>query len=154
MRRQVRIGSAKRERARRCEVNHAAGDCCVRAKRANFINDFNLYPLAQPGLTRSTCTHSLNLYSPCTHSRLVPLPPTPARRSFPLAPVISNPSLAPSTATGPRTNALSWDDYFLSVAFLSAHRSKDPSTQVGACIVNEDNRIIGIGYNGFPAGCR
>ena len=56
MRRQVRIGSAKRERARRCEVNHAAGDCCVRAKRANFINDFNLYPLAQPVLTRSTFT--------------------------------------------------------------------------------------------------
>jgi deoxycytidylate deaminase len=38
-------------------------------------------------------------------------------------------------------------------AFLAAHRSKDPSTQVGACIVNEDKRIIGIGYNGMPNGC-
>ena len=48
---------------------------------------------------------------------------------------------------------LSWDDYFMSVAFLSAQRSKDPSTQVGACIVNKDKRIVGIGYNGFPRGC-
>ena len=42
---------------------------------------------------------------------------------------------------------ISWDDYFMSVAFLSAMRSKDPSTQVGACIVNPDKRIVGIGYN-------
>ena len=48
---------------------------------------------------------------------------------------------------------LSWDDYFMSVAFLSSMRSKDPSTQVGACIVNEQKRIVGIGYNGFPRGC-
>ena len=41
----------------------------------------------------------------------------------------------------------------MSVAFLSAMRSKDPSTQVGACIVNDENRIVGIGYNGFPKGC-
>ena len=39
-------------------------------------------------------------------------------------------------------------------SFLSSMRSKDPSTQVGACIVNEDKRIVGIGYNGFPRGCR
>ena len=48
---------------------------------------------------------------------------------------------------------ISWDQYFMGVALLSAKRSKDPSTQVGACIVNEDKRIIGIGYNGFPRGC-
>lgn len=41
----------------------------------------------------------------------------------------------------------------MSIAFLSAQRSKDPSTQVGACIVDEENRIVGIGYNGFPRGC-
>lgn len=52
-----------------------------------------------------------------------------------------------------RRNAMSWDDYFISVAFLSAMRSKDPSTQVGACIVNANKRIVGIGYNGFPRGC-
>ena len=46
-----------------------------------------------------------------------------------------------------------WDDYFMSIAFLSSMRSKDPSTQVGACIVNADKRIVGIGYNGFPRGC-
>ena len=52
-----------------------------------------------------------------------------------------------------RTNYISWDDYFMAVAQLSALRSKDPSTQVGACIVNKNKRIIGIGYNGFPSGC-
>lgn len=48
---------------------------------------------------------------------------------------------------------ISWDEYFMGVALLSAKRSKDPSTQVGACVVNEDKRIIGIGYNGLPTGC-
>lgn len=55
--------------------------------------------------------------------------------------------------TTKRTDYLSWDDYFMAVAQLSAQRSKDPGTQVGACIVNKTKRIIGIGYNGFPAGC-
>lgn len=48
---------------------------------------------------------------------------------------------------------LSWDEYFMGVAFLSGMRSKDPSTQVGACLVDADRRIVGIGYNGFPRGC-
>jgi dCMP deaminase len=48
---------------------------------------------------------------------------------------------------------LSWDDYFMAVAFLSAQRSKDPNKQVGACIVDRANVICGIGYNGFPRGC-
>ena len=48
---------------------------------------------------------------------------------------------------------ISWNEYFMGVAVLSAKRSKDPSTQVGACVVNQDKRIIGIGYNGFPMGC-
>ncbi len=48
---------------------------------------------------------------------------------------------------------ISWDEYFMGVALLSAQRSKDPNTKVGACIVNDRNRIIGIGYNGFPYGC-
>jgi dCMP deaminase len=55
--------------------------------------------------------------------------------------------------TTKRTDYLSWDEYFMAVAQLSAMRSKDPGTQVGACIVNRNKRIIGIGYNGFPAGC-
>ena len=50
-------------------------------------------------------------------------------------------------------NYISWDDYFMGVSLLSALRSKDPNTQVGACIVNEKKRIVGIGYNGFPYGC-
>lgn len=52
-----------------------------------------------------------------------------------------------------RTNYISWDEYFMGVALLSAKRSKDPSTQVGACIVNHKNKIVGAGYNGLPAGC-
>ena len=51
-----------------------------------------------------------------------------------------------------RNDYISWDDYFMGVAILSAQRSKDPGTQVGACIVNKKKRIIGIGYNGFPIG--
>lgn len=52
-----------------------------------------------------------------------------------------------------RENYINWDDYFMGIAILSAMRSKDPNTQVGACIVNEDKRIVGVGYNGFPKGC-
>jgi dCMP deaminase len=52
-----------------------------------------------------------------------------------------------------RTDYLSWDEYFMGVSLLSAQRSKDPNTQVGACIVNNNNKIVGIGYNGFPTGC-
>lgn len=55
--------------------------------------------------------------------------------------------------TEPRRGYLSWDDYFMSVAFLSAQRSKDPNKQVGACIVSQDQIILSIGYNGFPRGC-
>lgn len=52
-----------------------------------------------------------------------------------------------------REGYLSWDDYFMSVALLSGKRSKDPNTQVGACIVNKNNIIESIGYNGLPKGC-
>ena len=48
---------------------------------------------------------------------------------------------------------ISWEQYFMGVAKLSAFRSKDPNTQVGACIVNIDNKIVGVGYNGLPWGC-
>ena len=54
---------------------------------------------------------------------------------------------------GKRTNYLSWDEYFMAVALLSAQRSKDPNTQVGACVANSQNKIVGVGYNGFPWGC-
>lgn len=52
-----------------------------------------------------------------------------------------------------RANYIDWDEYFMGVAILSAKRSKDPGTQVGACIVTPDKRIVGVGYNGLPAGC-
>ena len=49
---------------------------------------------------------------------------------------------------------ISWDEYFMGVAKLSAKRSKDPNTQVGCCIVNQDKRIVAVGYNGMPRGCK
>ena len=52
-----------------------------------------------------------------------------------------------------RSDYISWDEYFMGIAELSARRSKDPSTQVGACIVSSDNKILSMGYNGFPKGC-
>ena len=52
-----------------------------------------------------------------------------------------------------RSDYISWDEYFMGVAHLSGMRSKDPNTQVGACIVSPDNKILSRGYNGFPKGC-
>ena len=52
-----------------------------------------------------------------------------------------------------RQDYITWDEYFMGVASLAAMRSKDPSTQVGACIVDNENRILSTGYNGFPSGC-
>lgn len=54
---------------------------------------------------------------------------------------------------GKRSNYINWDEYFMGIALLSAQRSKDPNSQVGACIVSQDNKILSIGYNGFPVGC-
>jgi len=51
-----------------------------------------------------------------------------------------------------RRDYLSWDEFFMGVVKLAAGRSKDPNTQVGACIVGDDNRILSIGYNGTPNG--
>ncbi|MDN5314635.1 MAG: dCMP deaminase [Clostridiales bacterium] len=52
-----------------------------------------------------------------------------------------------------RSDYISWDEYFMGIALLAARRSKDPSTQVGACIVNQQNKILSVGYNGMPIGC-
>ncbi len=55
--------------------------------------------------------------------------------------------------SGKRTDYITWDEYFMAVAKLAGMRSKDPNTQVGACIVSSDHKILSIGYNGFPMGC-
>ena len=52
-----------------------------------------------------------------------------------------------------RQDYITWDEYFMGVAHLAGMRSKDPNSQVGACIVSRDNKILSIGYNGFPRGC-
>ncbi len=55
--------------------------------------------------------------------------------------------------SGKRADYINWDEYFMGVAHLSGMRSKDPSTQVGSCIVSRSNKILSMGYNGFPSGC-
>ena len=55
--------------------------------------------------------------------------------------------------SGKRNDYISWDEYFMGVAILSGMRSKDPNTQVGCCIVSQDNKILSMGYNGLPIGC-
>ncbi|MCQ2406221.1 MAG: dCMP deaminase family protein [Oscillospiraceae bacterium] len=57
------------------------------------------------------------------------------------------------TATKKRDGYISWDEYFMAVARRAGMRSKDPNSQVGACIVSQDNKILSMGYNGFPKGC-
>ena len=52
-----------------------------------------------------------------------------------------------------RMDHITWDEYFMGVAIFSGMRSKDPNSQVGACIVSQDNKILSMGYNGFPIGC-
>lgn len=52
-----------------------------------------------------------------------------------------------------RNDYISWDSYFMGIALLSAKRSKDPGTQVGACIVSPEKKILTMGYNGMPTGC-
>ncbi|MBO5564629.1 MAG: dCMP deaminase family protein [Lachnospiraceae bacterium] len=51
-----------------------------------------------------------------------------------------------------RSDYITWDEYFMGVAYLAGMRSKDPNTQVGCCIVDENHKILSIGYNGFPSG--
>lgn len=50
-------------------------------------------------------------------------------------------------------NNINWDEYFMGIAMLSAMRSKDPNTKVGACIVDDNHKVVSIGYNGMPTGC-
>jgi dCMP deaminase len=52
-----------------------------------------------------------------------------------------------------KEKVITWEEYFISIALVSAQRSKDPSRKVGCCLVGEDNKILSIGYNGFPRGC-
>ncbi len=52
-----------------------------------------------------------------------------------------------------RTDYISWNEYFMGIALLSCKRSKDPDTQVGTCIVNDQNKVVAVGYNGMPLGC-
>ncbi|XP_034044812.1 deoxycytidylate deaminase isoform X1 [Thalassophryne amazonica] len=83
----------------------------------------------------------------CTKVPESPLPSNPPRRVCRAKQTLFN------NVTKKREDYLEWPEYFMAVAFLSAQRSKDPNSQVGACIVNQENKIVGIGYNGMPNGC-
>lgn len=61
--------------------------------------------------------------------------------------------MSAAKAVTKREDYITWDEYFMGVALLAAMRSKDPNTQVGACIVSDNNKILSMGYNGFPVGC-
>ena len=63
------------------------------------------------------------------------------------------PVSAASDLNHKREGYLTWDEYFMGIALLTAMRSKDPSSQVGACIVSPENKILSLGYNGMPIGC-
>ncbi|CAH2055718.1 unnamed protein product, partial [Iphiclides podalirius] len=65
----------------------------------------------------------------------------------------NNISINETTAQLKRMDYIDWKEYFMATAFLAAKRSKDPCYQVGACVVNKENKIVGIGYNGMPTGC-
>jgi dCMP deaminase len=101
-------------------------------------------------LKATTVTTKLNITSMISSSRSSELESSSRVKGLQLQQESNYPLL---TTSQKRQSYLSWDDYFLMVAFLSAQRSKDPNTQVGACIVNPKKRIVGIGYNGFPCGC-
>ena len=58
-----------------------------------------------------------------------------------------------NTQQNPRQDFLNWEDFFMKMAELNAQRSKDPNTQVGACLIDSQNRVLGNGYNGMPRGC-
>ncbi|XP_071847165.1 deoxycytidylate deaminase-like isoform X2 [Apostichopus japonicus] len=79
--------------------------------------------------------------------------PPPKKRHM-VEGIHGTPSSTTEACNKPRTNYIDWDEYFMAVAFLSAQRSKDPNSQVGACITNSENKIVGIGYNGMPNGCK
>ncbi|XP_013141217.1 PREDICTED: deoxycytidylate deaminase isoform X1 [Papilio polytes] len=66
---------------------------------------------------------------------------------------IKNLSINDISSQSKRSDYIDWQEYFMATAILASKRSKDPSLQVGACVVNRDNKIVGIGYNGMPIGC-
>ena len=76
------------------------------------------------------------------------------KSNFSISQIVSPMIMTPkSNLNVKRQDYLKWDEYFMFISLLSSMRSKDPNTQVGACIVNIDKKIVGIGYNGFPWGC-
>ena len=108
--------------------------------------------------SKSTISHSI-ISSPSSQSRSKSRP-VPSQTTTSTNPSLCSLALRPNankrqdpSDPSPRDLYLSWDDYFMSVAHLSALRSKDPNKQVGACITGPDRVILGIGYNGFPRGC-
>nr|XP_026647361.1 deoxycytidylate deaminase [Zonotrichia albicollis] len=101
------------------------------------------------------CLNNFSIFSPhslcCPQDERKQVPVK--RRRVPQAGYHGSADRSSEASCKKREDYLEWPEYFMAVAFLSAQRSKDPSSQVGACIVNSENKIVGIGYNGMPNGC-
>lgn len=102
---------------------------------------------------RNTEVHNTQPCQSSTSSHASSYTIDPSKEDCKWAPADRTQSAANFGKTKKREDYLEWPEYFMAVAFLSAQRSKDPSSQVGACIVNQENKIVGIGYNGMPNGC-
>ncbi len=91
--------------------------------------------------------------NPTEQEEIQPAPPVPSDRKAEHVDLMQREAGYYPLQSHKRRNVLTWDDYFMALAFLTAQRSKDPNTTVGACIVDSRRHIVGLGYNGFPAGC-
>lgn len=140
---------------------------CKCAEQLSVSNGFLTGDVAEPHSTKAERSPDTPLVARgaarSSASSIVPDPnlqdPTKSERPVETSLTVrSAPGSSPSCAvldpysSEKRPNPLSWDDYFMALAFLSAQRSKDPNKQVGACIVSQQRIILSIGYNGFPRG--
>jgi len=114
------------------------------ADQPRVANGFLTYDVAKPDSTKSERSPNTSQLAKVAGGGLRPLTQTPPRGNS------ASSSVLDPYSPEKRQNPLSWDDYFMSIAFLSAQRSKDPNKQVGACIVSQARIILSIGYNGFP----
>ena len=126
------------------------------AKRVKIAHELVTPASSQSSLAETTCTHPTPSPSnmPTSHSPYSLATPMSQEEIRSLLLKEANYDCELEKDTPKREEYLSWDDFFMSVALLSAMRSKDPNIPTGACIVDDEYRVIGIGYNGFPRGCR
>jgi len=123
-------------------------------KRVLAPVSFNIdTPASKSSCYSTSCSHNHDDCKPMTPEQVADLLWEEARYRKPEPTPQDSITASNNNMNCKRTDYLSWDDYFMAVAALSAKRSKDPHHPSGCCLVDKDNRILGIGYNGFPMGC-